>query len=186
MKRQVREGFALIVVAMSLGACSAPEVDVRDIEGTTLDVALGQLAERNLVLGTIEPKVAPDGDGVAAWIVETVTSNSDPIREGDTVNVTVTSVLQRASRACLHQDDTGDGGGTLILDMEGKDFGSGNLSYNQVMCILEDLEVPERVMGVMEKTRSLDGRQQDEWNGIRASWGYHPDSGLDVILTVQD
>jgi hypothetical protein len=34
----------------------------------------------------------------------------------------------------------------------------------------------------MEKTRALDGRQTASWSFIEASWTYHPDNGLDVII----
>ena len=31
-------------------------------------------------------------------------------------------------------------------------------------------------------TRALDGRQQASWDGFEASWTYHPDNGLTLIL----
>jgi hypothetical protein len=34
----------------------------------------------------------------------------------------------------------------------------------------------------MEQTRALDGRQQDTWGGYTASWSYHPDSGMELIV----
>ncbi|WP_269142641.1 hypothetical protein [Georgenia yuyongxinii] len=34
----------------------------------------------------------------------------------------------------------------------------------------------------MTSTRALDGRQTAEWDGVVATWSFHPDDGLDVIL----
>lgn len=42
------------------------------------------------------------------------------------------------------------------------------------------------VLDKMGATRSLDGRQADDWNGIGASWSYHPDDGLHVILELTE
>jgi hypothetical protein len=29
------------------------------------------------------------------------------------------------------------------------------------------------------------GRQEASWDGIEASWSYHPDNGLDLVLVDQ-
>lgn len=78
----------------------------------------------------------------------------------------------------------GDNGATLDLDHQGEDDrrGIGLVALN---CVLEELEVPDSVMSQMDRTRALDGRQTAEWDGIEASWSYHPDTGLDVLLTVK-
>ena len=99
------------------------------------------------------------------------------------------SQLEAAVSACELDDNTderlGDEGTTLTLDMvgEGEDD-TGTLSFDEVLCVLEELEVPDRVTALMGETRSLDGRQTGDWNDVSASWAYHPDNGLDVILTV--
>ena len=67
---------------------------------------------------------------------------------------------------------------------EGEDD-TGALSFAEVLCVLEELEVPDRVTALMGETRSLDGRQTGDWDDISVSWAYHPDNGLDVILTVE-
>tara|TARA_R110002051_G_scaffold60546_8_gene110876 strand:- start:16149 stop:16682 length:534 start_codon:yes stop_codon:yes gene_type:complete len=77
----------------------------------------------------------------------------------------------------------GDSGNSLILDMEGEDD-PGQLSYNEMFCVLDALDLPDSVEAQMGETRSLDGRQTAEWDGINASWSYHPDDGLDLILSL--
>lgn len=50
-------------------------------------------------------------------------------------------------------------------------------------CILAQVKTPDYVIAQMDRTRALDGTQHGSWGNISASWSYHPDSGLDVVLT---
>jgi hypothetical protein len=75
----------------------------------------------------------------------------------------------------------GDEGTSLMLDMPGEDEPDG-LTPEQVGCIFGRLDMPEHVLNRMGQTRALDGMQDAEWGDYTASWTYHPDSGLDVIL----
>jgi hypothetical protein len=77
----------------------------------------------------------------------------------------------------------GDDGASLDLNHQGADESSG-ISINALVCVLSELEAPDSVVAEMNQTRALDGRQSAEWDGIHASWGYHPDSGLDVVLSL--
>ena len=43
---------------------------------------------------------------------------------------------------------------------------------------------PDAVVSQMDSTTSLQGRQTASWDGTDASWTYHPDNGLDLILTL--
>jgi hypothetical protein len=38
----------------------------------------------------------------------------------------------------------------------------------------------------MDNTRALDGMQTASWGNYEASWTYHPDEGLDVVVTEAD
>ncbi|MEV4465725.1 hypothetical protein AB0J51_19140 [Micromonospora echinofusca] len=74
----------------------------------------------------------------------------------------------------------GDGGKSLTLDSGGKeDLG---LDYSDIECILKEVRAPDHVVSEMASTRALDGKQNARWGKVRASWTYHPDQGLDVIL----
>lgn len=77
-----------------------------------------------------------------------------------------------------------DEGRTLFLDMEGEDPQSGLLSITEVGCVLDELDIPASTIRLMDTTRALDGRQTDSWDGIKATWSYHPDNGLDVLLVM--
>lgn len=94
---------------------------------------------------------------------------------------TGTTVLEAAAEEC-GVSGIGDDGRSLTLDMKGEEPGTGSLSIDDVVCVLAELDVPDSVVTKMDSTTSLDGRQEDEWSGIEASWKYHPDNGLDVVL----
>lgn len=75
----------------------------------------------------------------------------------------------------------GDGGRTLTLNGAGDT--SGGLAIDDLACVLGNLHVSDAVIAKMDGTRALDGMQTGSWDDIDASWTYHPDDGLDVILT---
>ena len=95
--------------------------------------------------------------------------------------------FEGALESCGLEDDMnsriGDGGTTLDLDHQGADDVLG-IDTADLHCVLRELEAPASVVSQMDQTRALDGRQTSEWDGIEASWGYHPDTGLDVLLTL--
>ncbi|MCW3817887.1 hypothetical protein ONA91_25895 [Micromonospora sp. DR5-3] len=78
----------------------------------------------------------------------------------------------------------GDGGGTLTLHGDGKE--SSGLSFSTLECYWSELKMPDSVKQEVLATRALDGRQSGDWDGIHASWSYHPDSGLQMVITVTD
>jgi hypothetical protein len=41
-------------------------------------------------------------------------------------------------------------------------------------------------MAHMTSTRALDGRQTASWDGIDAAWSYHPDSGMNMTVSISD
>ncbi len=100
-----------------------------------------------------------------------------------------TEQVQRLQAAHTTCDDTGagttvaDNGQTLTVDGKGSTDFSG-LQVGTLNCVLEVLGVPEAVKRHMFATRALDGRQTDSWEAYTASWSYHPDNGLDLIVRV--
>jgi hypothetical protein len=75
----------------------------------------------------------------------------------------------------------GDEGMSLTLDGLGQE--SGGLTYGQIECFWSELKTPDSIIAEMTSTRALDGKQAGEWGNIHASWTYHPDNGLQMILT---
>ncbi|AGL13903.1 hypothetical protein [Actinoplanes sp. N902-109] len=87
--------------------------------------------------------------------------------------------------AAAHCADTGltiaDAGQTLLLDGTGEEDFTGMRS-SDLSCVLEVLRTPQAVREHMWDTRALDGRQEDSWPGFTASWSYHPDDGMDMVI----
>lgn len=95
------------------------------------------------------------------------------------------TVLETARAACAPGSNhitVGDGGTTLLLDHKGEDETAG-ASIEDVVCVLFGLGVPDSVVAQMDSTRALDGRQSASWDGYEVLWSYHPDTGIDMIVT---
>jgi hypothetical protein len=45
------------------------------------------------------------------------------------------------------------------------------------------LDAPESVVAQMGSTRALDGTRDASFDGMTATWTYHTDDGLEVIVT---
>lgn len=117
--------------------------------------------------------------GIAAAVALATSSGGNAVPSS---LLPTTSPLAAAQTTC-DAGTLGDNNHTLIIDMEGKDLGSGTATIDDVLCVLGELEAPQSVLAQMESTRALDGMQSATWSTHKATWTYHPDNGLDVILT---
>lgn len=78
-----------------------------------------------------------------------------------------------------------DEGRSLTFDMKGNDDYSGE-RITDLTCVFAALDMPSAVVSHMDQTTSMDGRQSESWGDLTVSWSYHPDRGLDGVLTVAD
>ena len=115
---------------------------------------------------------------VIAVVVAAATAGRDIVG----TPVPSTTPLQAAHDHCM-VGDVVDSGHTLVIDMRGEDLGSGSLSASEVGCLLDYLDTPDSVTTQMNSTRALDGMRDASWAGLNATWTYHPDDGLDIIIT---
>lgn len=176
--------ISLAALALFVSGCSSPKpVDIGHIQNDRVgDAVAGLVAlDQDLSVST-NPSVDVESDGAYQWFVKSV-NPSGSIFKGDDVSLNLESSFDRAVVQCK-AGDVEDKGATLIIDMKGKDAGSGLYEFADVECLLGQLEVPAAVKQSMVSTRALDGRQTGQWNGINAEWSYHPDNGLDIILTI--
>jgi hypothetical protein len=90
--------------------------------------------------------------------------------------------LRQAFSSC-HSGSLADDDHTLVIDTEGADYESGVDTFDGLVCTLDELDTPVSVTAQMDNTRALDGMQTAEWDDFAASWTYHPDSGMDLIIT---
>jgi hypothetical protein len=81
----------------------------------------------------------------------------------------------------------GDDGASITVDGQSDDYYAfrGAMEkqfYGQVATILAALGTPDYVIQQMDSTTSLQGVVTSSWDGIEASWTYHPDNGFDLQL----
>lgn len=79
--------------------------------------------------------------------------------------------------------EVADSGTSIIMDGPADNSNQLTEFLTDLYCVLAELEVPDFVIHNLENTTSLMGLQQAEWSGIHAQWSYHPDNGLDLVLT---
>jgi hypothetical protein len=73
----------------------------------------------------------------------------------------------------LEDDDS-----TIVIDT-GSKYGS----TAGMDCILNELDVPASIEAQIGRTTSMMGVQDAEDDGIEYSWSYHPDNGVDMVIT---
>lgn len=109
------------------------------------------------------------------------------------VTATVLVMQQNAESARLMAFDTAaadcgidpddydimDGGESVGLDGAALSTGA---STKEVHCFLAAIGAPELIETKIGQTRALDGRQEHRWDGFAASWGFHPTSGLSLVV----
>jgi hypothetical protein len=94
--------------------------------------------------------------------------------------------LEKVQQSCGLPTDyavIGDNGRTLTLDGQGKED-SGGLSWSDIECTLDGVKMPASIRGQLGSTRALDGMQHASWDSYAATWNYHPDSGVNLIITI--
>jgi len=164
-----------------LVGCGSPVAELPSVTGSPMSEAVAELEAAGFTVSYEDD--APDVP--EHWLVAAQKPDITRAEKGSEVVLALTSVLERAADRC-GAGGVGDSGSSIDLDMEGDDAFSGDLTISDVTCVLDELGVPDSVMSKMEATRSLDGRQTEDWGGIEATWTYHPDDGLDVILELQN
>lgn len=98
-----------------------------------------------------------------------------------------TSPLESAYADCKLESAVGislrDKGRTITFDNKGEEDLIG-AEYLDILCLFTSLEMPSSITSHIGQTTSMDGRQSESWDGKTVSWSYHPDRGLDGVLTL--
>lgn len=126
------------------------------------------------------------GLGSALIIPSIATAVSDRAAADERASATekASQLLKSAKAACDADVEVEGDGSSMFIDGSGKDLFSGSASFSDIDCILDALGTPESVKNKMYGTRALDGRLDGSWGQYEASWTYHPDDGLDIIIEV--
>lgn len=77
--------------------------------------------------------------------------------------------------------DLGDEDTTLFID--GTPDGATQLGEQ---CLYSELEISDALQTLMGQTSSMMGSQEYDENGLRYRWTYHPDNGLDTVITIDE
>lgn len=97
------------------------------------------------------------------------------------------AVLSPVSAALDSCDIDSSGSSVLVMDAGASvelnaGYGVGDVYPSDVECVLTELGSPQSVYARMGRTRALDGTQTAEWGLYTATWTYHPENGLNVIV----
>lgn len=173
----------LLALAGVSGCAGTPQVAVPGVLGEPVDDAVAEVEATGL-----KAVVRGDPGSGPGWLVteQEPTALDGQVDEGSEVVLTAQSVLEGAAEDCAIPGGADDGGASLILDFAGADTDSGELIDRHFECVMRQLDGPQSVQAAIMSTRALDGRQTATWDGIAASWTYHPDTGLDLILELED
>ena len=137
----------------------------------------------------VRPRIAPlvvlGGVALAVIVALTVGSFANS-GEDATANGSADTRLGEAVRSCgmgpnSYGISLGDSDRSLTLDGRGQDDSQG-AAIETIACVLGALDTPDSTLSLIDSTRALDGRQSASWDGYSASWSYHPDSGLNIVL----
>lgn len=79
----------------------------------------------------------------------------------------------------------GDKDTTLTIDTKGTKDATG-ADLMDAGCVLKNLNITDKAMAHMVGTRAIDGRQTETWNGVEAAWTFHPDTGMNMTLSLVD
>lgn len=92
--------------------------------------------------------------------------------------------LVQAVEACPESSyiELVDEGTALLISTEGDE--SYGASMDEVACVINELEMPSNIVNRLDTTRALDGTQTGSWNGYEATWNYHPNSGMNLTITL--
>ncbi len=92
--------------------------------------------------------------------------------------------LSITAEACLGKDQLSSDGKSASFDTKGQDDSEGDL-LGSAYCVLRGLMAPDYVFQNIGETRALDGLLEESWGEFRASWRYHPDTGLRLTIIHQ-
>jgi hypothetical protein len=90
-------------------------------------------------------------------------------------------VLREVSKGCLAAEQLSSDGQSISFDTKGDEDSDGDGLFS-VFCTLRIMGAPDFVFESILSTRALDGRTEESWGEFRASWTYHPDTGMRLTV----
>ena len=154
---------------------AAPTEEVRSDEIPSIPPPPLRFSKRDLRIG---------GLGLTAGVLGTLLIVALASGAGSLVK---TTPMADAVKACDITSTAwitvGDEGQSISMKSEGEESEGADIA--DLACVFGELHMPDSVMSRIDGTRALDGRQTATWKTYTASWGYHPNDGLDIVIEVQ-
>ncbi len=94
--------------------------------------------------------------------------------------------LAAAAGACKNRDTDRtmslvDDGSSIVIDTRSEYGSTAGLD-----CVLRELETPQSIEAQVGRTTAMMGVQDAEDDGLEYSWSYHPDNGVNMVITAID
>ena len=89
--------------------------------------------------------------------------------------------MTEAANACAASELMSNDAVSIAFDTKGEEDADGDGLWS-AFCVLKALAAPDYIFDSVMQTRALDGRTEESWGTFRASWSYHPDSGMDMTI----
>lgn len=123
--------------------------------------------------------------GVGGFFVGQGTAGGDSGKEdeGSSGVAAIASPVESAFERCESRD-TGntlsleDDGATIVVDTRSEYGDSSGMA-----CVLNQLDTPQSITAQMDRTTAMMGVQDATSDGIEYSWSYHPDNGVNMVIT---
>lgn len=123
-------------------------------------------------------------DKMGATLILRIDQNSRQKNFDELVKPTENGGLTLAADSCLGHKNLSADGKSVSFDTKGEDDADGNLLASP-LCVLNGLLAPDYIFDSLSNTRALDGLIEESWGEFRASWRYHPDTGLQITIIHQ-
>ncbi|AYY14965.1 hypothetical protein EF847_22000 [Actinobacteria bacterium YIM 96077] len=145
----------------------------------------GRVTQQALIAVTCAVMVVGIGIGlvIGATAFDSDTEGDLAVAESADDTAAESSRFEAAKDACAAESSyitVLDDGSALEVLGAGEERPGATL--DEVFCVLDELAVPESTVSRMTSTRALDGTLDASWDDVAASWSYHPDNGLTIIL----
>lgn len=121
------------------------------------------------------------GIAIGAALLGAITTARDSAARSDVLS----EVVEACDLTAAPGINLADEGRSITFDMKGEEDTSG-ADLPDITCLFSQLDMTSAVLSHIDQTTSMDGRQTETWKTFSVSWSYHPDRGLDGVLTVTD
>ncbi len=96
---------------------------------------------------------------------------------GEVVNALTDEPMWQVEDRVSKYFQVADEGRTFIADSVGSDM------VGFIGCFLTEFDTPRAIVAAMDTTTSLMGRQEQSDGDLTYQWTYHPDNGMNLIVT---